>query len=260
MISLEERLAGEVLADLGIRKAPVDVFDVARREGIKLCPTKGGPDFLGRLEYFPEIVKFLLFYPDQPGAEQNPRIRFSVGHELGHYYISAHRERLLKGEFHSSESGFVCEKEFEMQADSFASGILLPERTLSNFLSTKRRDFMTLKEVLQLAEQCKASRECAAIRYAKFTEEKCIVVVSRAGSVLYSVSSDDAGRIALRLKRGSLVPASSAAQRATTTSIAEGEVTGSDWFPWTQVRALSEESIALGYGGLILTLLAYAHS
>ena len=257
MITPEERLAGQVLTDLGLRKTPIDVFEVARREKIKLCPTRSGSDFCGRLEYLPELGRFFLFYPDHPEAETNPRIRFSVGHELGHYYIDEHRERLMRGEFHSSEAGFICEKELEMQADSFASGILLPERTLSSFMQSKRREFLTLKEVFKLAEQCATSRECAAIRYAKYAEEKCIVVVSRAGSVLYAISSDDAERIALRVKRGGQVPDQSAALRATS-SITENEIDGTAWVPWTKVRKLSEESVALGYGGLVLTLLAYA--
>lgn len=259
MITPEERLAGQILSDLGFRRTPIDVFEIARKEKIKLCPTQGASDFCGRLEYLPELGRFLLFYPDQPEAERNPRIRFSIGHELGHYYIEEHRERLMRGEFHSSESGFICEKELEMQADSFASGLLLPERTLTNFLQSKGRDFLTLREVLKLAEQCATSRECAAIRYAKFAEEKCIVVVSRAGSVVYAISSDDAERIRLLIKRGSQVPPQSSARRATS-SITENEIEGSAWVPWTKVHTLSEESIALGYGGLVLTLLAYSKS
>jgi hypothetical protein len=257
MITPEEILAGRVLTDLEIRKTPIDVFAIARKEKIKLCPTQCASDFCGRLEYLPELGRFLLFYPDHPDAESNPRIRFSIGHELGHYYIEEHRERLMRGEFHSSESGFICEKELEMQADSFASGLLLPERTLTSFLQSKNREFLTLREVLNLAEQCGTSRECAAIRYAKFAEEKCIVVVSRGGSVVYAISSDDAERIRLLIKRGSQVPTQSSARRATS-SITENEIEGNAWVPWTKVHTLSEESIALGYGGLVLTLLAYS--
>lgn len=260
MITPDERLASDVLGALELGKTPVDVFEIARREKIKLCPIRHGGDFSGRLEFLPELGRFFLFYPDHPQAEENPRIRFSVAHELGHFYIEEHRDRLIRGEFHSSESGFICEKAFEMQADSFASGLLLPERTLTRFMQFKGRSFLTLKEMLELAERCVTSRECAAIRYAKFAEEKCIVVVSRAESVLYSVSSDDAARIAMHLKRGGPVPLQSVARRSTTASITEGEIPGSAWFPWTKVRTLSEESISLGYGGLVLTLVAYAHS
>jgi hypothetical protein len=260
MITSEEQLAAQILDAFELKKVPIDVFEIARQEKIKLCPIHGSTGFCGRLEYFPDLGRFLLFYPDHPEAEVNPRIRFSIGHELGHYYIEEHRERLMRGEFHSSESGFICEKTFEMQADSFASGLLLPERTLTRFFQSKGRNFLTLQEMLTLAERCATSREWAAIRYAKFAEEKCVVVVSRGDNVLYSISSDDAARIALRLKHGSQVPPQSAARRATTASITEGEIPGSAWFPWTNVRTLSEESIALGYGGLVLTLVAYAHS
>ena len=55
MITPEERLAGQILADLRLRQMPVDVFEIARKEKIKLCPIQSDSDFCGRLEYLPEL-------------------------------------------------------------------------------------------------------------------------------------------------------------------------------------------------------------
>ncbi|HWB01923.1 MAG TPA: ImmA/IrrE family metallo-endopeptidase [Verrucomicrobiales bacterium] len=261
MITDEERLASQILEDFEIKRTPVNVFEIARREKIKLCPTSAGLDFCGRLEFAHDLGRFLLFHPDTSDAEENPRIRFSVGHELGHYYIETHREHLIGGgNAHSSSAGFICDKKMELQADAFAAGLLIPERTLKSRMAMRRDGFLTLKELLRLAEECKASRESAAIRYVKYTEEKCIAVVSREETVLYAASSDDAERIKLLVKRGATVPSHSAAMRTQRGEIVENEIDGAEWVPWTRVRKLSEESISLGYGGLALTLLAYVET
>jgi hypothetical protein len=256
MITDAERQAGLTLDLLGYKSEPIDVFAIARRENIHLCPTKPAADFCGRIEYHEDLQRFLLFYPDLPDALTNPRVRFSVGHELGHYYIEEHRERLINGQFHSSESGFTCAKQMEQEADNFSSGLLLPERTLKARL--QQRNFLTLTGILQLARDCCSSRESAAIRYVRYAEEKCVAVVSRGSQVLYAVSSDDAERIRLLIKRGSLVPENSTAARAVATKdIVEGEITGNAWCSWTRVECLYEESVSLGYSGTVLTLLAY---
>ncbi len=260
MITPEERHASEILDALEMRRTPIDVFEIARRENIKLCPTKSGSDFCGRLEFVPSLERFLLYYPDLPDAENNPRVRFSVGHELGHFYIESHRERLMAGQSHSSSTGFVCDKQMEMQADAFSAGMIIPERTLKNKMSLRKDGILTLKELLRLAEECRASRESAAIRYSKYAEENCIVVVSREQKVLYASPSDEAVHTKFLLKRGAQIPSNSAALRAGIGEISENEIDASAWVPWARVQRLSEESIALGYGGLTLTLLAYADS
>ncbi len=256
MISDAETEAGYVLRDLEIKNIPVDVFAIASQEKIVLCPTAGGHDFCGRLEYSPEFRRFLLYYPDIADAKSNARVRFSVGHELGHYYLEKHRSRLLSEHVgHNSVSGFICEKEIEQEADLFASGLLIPETVLKQRMQP--RQFLTLDQILRLAADCLTSRESAAIRYIRYATEICAVIVSQNGKVLYSTSSDDAERIRFFVKRGTAVPPNSAALIAQQQAgIAEGELPGNAWCSWSRLSAVSEESIALGYSNLILTIVA----
>jgi Zn-dependent peptidase ImmA (M78 family) len=53
--------------------------------------------------------------------------RFSVGHELGHYFLDGHIDHILpKDGIHVSHAGFVSADTFELEADHFSAGLLMP--------------------------------------------------------------------------------------------------------------------------------------
>src|SRR5258706_4580314 len=116
-----ERLASEVLSGWGGKTPPVDVESIARDEGIALGPGSYGENFCGRIEFHSDVSKFILFHPDLDLVHNPARVRFSIAHELGHYFIEHHRELLMAGRAHNSTSGFICEDDIEREADEFAA-------------------------------------------------------------------------------------------------------------------------------------------
>src|SRR5437868_308974 len=53
--------------------------------------------------------------------------RFSVAHELGHYFLDGHVDHVLPHDgAHASHAGFVSADPFELEADQFAAGLLMP--------------------------------------------------------------------------------------------------------------------------------------
>ena len=255
MLSPIEKHAVEVLDALAIKTLPVDVFEIARREKIELCPIKADDKFLGRIEFHPEVNRFLLFYPENRFL-QNGRLRFSLGNELAHYYLPEHHAHLRAGHFHNSKPGFICDKGMEREADEFSAALLLPGAEMKARL--RKHDFLTLTQVLKLAEDAKTSRECAAIRYSKFTEETCVVVVAQDGKVLYSITSDEAGRRRMGLRKGTDLPVSALAHSAKSNDTAvDGKGDLAAWCPNTFTRGqLWQEVICLGNKGRTLTLLS----
>lgn len=260
MIDDVEKLAEETIGAHEISAPPVDVFEIARRERIKLCPVDGSVGkFWGRLEYHHKVKRFLLFYPDSPGLALT-RVRFSIGHELGHFFIPRHREALIEGKIHNSEPGFICEKPMEREADSFAAALLMPGRTIESRL--RRNRVMTLEKLLQFADDCKASRESAAIRYAKFTGEPCVIVLSQRGLVRYSVSSDEALFAKCKVSKGAEVPPNAISRDSiSTSSVLQRGHESKLWFPqaYRDVEVW-EESIALGYDDLVLSIVSWESS
>src|SRR5271166_3114061 len=74
--------------------APIDPLEVVRREHRMLVA--GGGDFSnrfdGKLKYNKEKRKFVLLFNTKydvtmPAGRHHPRTRFSICHELGHYFI-----------------------------------------------------------------------------------------------------------------------------------------------------------------------------
>jgi hypothetical protein len=258
MLTEAELLAERVLAAHTIKRVPIDVFEIARKERVELCPTVSDNSFCGRLEFNPDVNRFFLFFPIYAVSEG--RRRFSVAHELGHYYLPHHHERLIAGERpHSSEVGFICETLLEREADDFAAGLLIPKWELENRL--RARDFMTLRDIAKLAEDCCSSIESAAIRYAKFTSDRCVVVVSRLGKISYSVASDEAVRFWKRPASGTPVPAKTISACAPT-QCTDGNVTNiQDWSPNSYFGGeVWEEAVQLGYGTTITLLALQAKS
>lgn len=251
-----EAIAEEVRAVHNLTAPPIDVVQLAQDEGIVLAPSSGyGEEFNGRIEFRRDKQKFILFYPTRPDGSLSQRQRFSVGHELGHYYLDAHREALIQGTSHSSTPGFICKEAFEREADEFAASLMIPQKFIEKRL--ERRDFMDLKSVIALAGECQTSSQCAAIRYATFTGEPCSVILSCRGKICFSVASDDSRERGFayvsRIPSGAAVVAAAEEPR----TIKERSCNASDWFDgrWSDPRA-HEESYGLGYGDLVLTLLS----
>ena len=130
-----EEAASEVRASMGQCKPPIDVLTIAREEGILLAPGDYGEKFDGQIEYHRKKGKFILFYPGPNTSHTQSRVRFSVAHELSHYYLPTHRELLLGGKFHCSRAGFICDNKLEREADQFAAVLLLPDETLADLIS-----------------------------------------------------------------------------------------------------------------------------
>lgn len=257
--SIEELEAMRVLEAHGLGTMPVDVFEIVRREScIELATIHDTNDrFSGRIEYHGDLKKFILFYPDHPFAEQMGRVRFSIAHELGHYFLDQHRDRLLAGDCHNSEGGFICERTMEKEADRFAACLLMPERSFTRRF--RDRGFLTLDEILCSADEVMVSREAFAIRYAQLATEPCGVVVTRGGRVLYCAASDDAKYRRCSLRHGeefALPILPSRAERVT-----RFEIPVQSFFSNTFLEGNAWiESTALGYCDRILSLVSFEES
>jgi len=252
-----EKVADEVLDAHACNTAPIDVCAIVHAEGIQLADGDYGSDFSGRIEYHADVSGFILFHPSLELARYPSRVRFSIGHELGHYFLDHHRERLLAGATHNSTSDFICDDALEREADEFAAALLIPSFALRERMF--RRSFMTLTEVLKLAEVWQSSATSAAIRYAKFTREACIVVLSRCGKVLFWVPSEEAVALGFKfLAKDRHVPRGVPTALVSDGGAVHGAGVSSElWFPQRYRRTdLWEDACQLGGTGRVLTLLS----
>jgi Zn-dependent peptidase ImmA (M78 family) len=189
--------------------------------------------------------------------------RFSIAHELGHYFLDGHPEAIFAGgDTHTSRAGFASGAAVELEADHFAAALLMPRKLFKAAMDARRDG---LDAVEGLAAVCGTSLLATAIRYAETTSAPVAVVVSRGRLVDYCFMSDAmrAFRGLTWPRKGSSVPRESSTYglNAKPGAVASGDRDGDDtdfsiWFDGNQRMALYEEVVGLGEYGRSLTILS----
>ncbi|MCB9508263.1 MAG: ImmA/IrrE family metallo-endopeptidase [Myxococcales bacterium] len=114
---------------------------------------------------------------DHEGAQ-----RFSVAHELGHRQL-AHRSTALPS---CQPAALHVERGAEAEANAFAAELLMPERLLRRQCEVSP---VSLDDARAIADTYKVSLVAAALRFVELTSERCAVVFSRAGRVVWAARS-----------------------------------------------------------------------
>jgi hypothetical protein len=187
--------------------------------------------------------------------------RFSIGHELGHYFLEGHLDQVLRDDVHQSQAGFRSNDPYEMEADNFASGLLMPSEPFKREL---RRLDEGLGAVRTLSERCKTSLTATAIRYAELSDAAVAVLVTRGAAVDYCILSERMKDLpGLQwIRRGAPVPAHTATRElnADPAKIKGGSETSAEiditrWLGGNRRLRATEEVIGLGAYGRTLTVL-----
>lgn len=185
--------------------------------------------------------------------------RFSIAHELGHYFLDGHPEHVFRnGEQHQSQAGFGSKDTIELEADYFAASLLMPSQLFKREMNRLRDG---LKAIMSLREVCRTSLEATAIRYAEQTSAAVAIVLSKAGSVQYSVMSDELRELTRsKPKRKALVPTNSVTHRYISAGNYEqmdsDELPADEWFEQLK-GTCTEEVIGLGQTGRVLSILTF---
>ena len=112
--------------------------------------------------------------------------RFSVAHELGHYFLDGYVQHLFAGGqfLHKSESGFISKNPYGREADAFAAAMLMP-KALFRAASAKAGE--GLDAITYLAETCGTSLTATSIRCAKLSDSPLAVVCSSGDKIHFAV-------------------------------------------------------------------------
>jgi Zn-dependent peptidase ImmA (M78 family) len=264
-ISIDDReaesVAEQLVADRRIDRLPVCPFTIAKDKGIDVQPRESDK---------PGVSGFLMRVGNQFGilyathVKNDGFIRFTVSHELGHYFLPGHCEHLFPPEvfLHESRSGYLSHDPRERQADTFASALLMPENL---FLAALREAGSGFEAIEKLAKSCRTSITSTAIRYARFAEDPVAVIVSRGNSIDYCFMSAAMEEIrGLRfLGKGTVLPPNSltASFNRDEANIAGGLQEGgystlADWFDGVSSGIeMKEDVVGLGTYGRTLTVL-----
>lgn len=252
------RCADEVAKEFS--SLPIDPVAIAKRKDITVQswePKKQG------------VSGFLMKQGDAFGIGYSSFIKnlgfvnFTVGHELGHYCLDGHVEKLFANGagVHQSQSGFVSADDCEREADLFSATLLMPEALFKKAVRGAGEGFGAIES---LAALCVTSITATAIRVAEFSEDPVAVVVGSGGAVDFCCMSD-----AIRqkqgltwLKSGDSIPVGSVTAKfhANHENIAAGRKAGGfttldEWFEGAPRLEMKEDVVGLGHYGKALTVL-----
>lgn len=139
--------------------------------------------------------------------------RFSVSHELGHYFLPGHVDHILpKGGVHVSRAGFITSDPYELEADHFAAGLLMPEAPFKRAIDQYDPGLDAIEAV---ADLCQTSRTATAIRFAELTDAAVAVIMSTGSQIDYcflSVAMKTLPKLEW-LRKGSPLPSGTATAR-----------------------------------------------
>ena len=249
--------AEQVLKNLDLWKLPVCPFEIARKEGIELLPGSFSDGFDGRIRYVPEISSFVIsFRKDGPGRTKG-RVRFTLAPELGHYFL--HRDYLLSEQCHSSKSNFTSKEQMEVEADQFASSLLMPMDLFRSRIKFLRSSVADLGDLVKLANnEFQTSITSTVLRYCSSDIEPCGMIVSRKGKVCWCRFSEDMKYLRMGYYGNLTIPIDSvtATQLGSEVGIVSDAIEPWTWFENTFFNGkLWEEAMSLGRTGYTLTYL-----
>lgn len=165
--------AEQLIKGWRITALPIEPFTIARERGITVAAKPANDTGVSGM-----LIRvgneFAIAYATH--IDNEPFQRFSVSHELGHYFLPDHSSAVLDADgVHESRAGYISKDRYEMEADGFAAGLLMPRHL---FFPALARAGQGLPAIERLATLCKTSLHATAIRYTQCTRDPVAIVVS----------------------------------------------------------------------------------
>ena len=263
-LTVAQSKGANIAKKFGDNSLPVDLSAIAGRHNILVQAKPGIEGVSGML--LRHGNSFGIMYSSHITSEGFRR--FSIAHELGHYFLEGHLDHILpdKGSIHKSSAGFASSDSYELEADYFASGLLMPDNLILPIIRKAAPGFSTIKKI---AESCKTSLVSSAIRYASLSEDATAIILSEGRSVIFaflSQSMKSLPEISWPAKN-SLVPADSLTARFNENkdlvlrgSFNEDEIDVEVWLGGNKSFQVKEEVKGLGSYGKALTVLTCSNS
>lgn len=260
-LKMATQLGEKIAAEAGFTEFPIDPRKIARDKDIAI---EAKPSQVTGISGALILVgnEATIIYSTEYRNEGFEN--FSIAHELGHYCIPGHPEEIIAaGGTHFSRADFTQgASSIELEADHFASGLLLPSALTKKFLSENQ---IGLAGVLKLADAARCSRTAAAIRASECASYPIAIVVSQGDQVAYAFLSDGFKQLGEKLaflRKGTPLPdTATRAFNADPSNVSHAKqhcdtTTLYDWFDGSQKISLDEEIVGLGSYGYTLTILS----
>lgn len=243
---------------------PIDPLAIIKQEPLIYAEGADfGNAFDGCLEYLGKryMLAYNTKYNRHEDATLHPRVRFTIAHELGHYFMDTHRNLLQSTgvPYSCTTERFESDTEMELQADYFATGLLMPTRIIAPIVNrTPEPDLATIQKV---AGKFQVSMTSMLHRWVKISDFPCALLsVSPKGAIQWGWVSEALFHIGVYRRKPNVVSSDAKhfLQNTDRTSYQEGRGKSllHHWFD-TKFTALSVEEFyaAIPYVANILVFL-----
>lgn len=180
-------LAQAVVDCHSLERGPVRLDQVLRDNGIKLHSDFYPENFDALLVPGKAFFHIHLNLRKVDGDVNAPRARFSIAHELGHFFIDEHRVRLLEEPPRPSLCGLFDgnERNEEDEADHFAANLIMPPL---QFKAAANDQETPLTSILGLSRTFDSSLTSTAIQYLNHVSDRSMVIRwKRDGSMVWAI-------------------------------------------------------------------------
>lgn len=179
-LQLSRRLELAELAEtvVGIHSphdGPVCLDKILEENGIRLHTGDYAEDFDAVLIPRERRFHIHLNLRKVNGDRNAKRARFSIAHELGHFFIDEHRTRLLSSNPEPSVCGLFDSNESneEDEADNFAANLIMPP---SRFKAAASKTWSPLDVILNLAQEFDTSVTATALQFMNHVSDRSTVI------------------------------------------------------------------------------------
>lgn len=256
---LAGQAAEQLIKGMNITTLPVDPFAIAQDRDIDVIAKPAADEGVSGM-----LIRygndFAIAYATH--IDNEPFQRFSVSHELGHYFLPGHVEAVINETgIHESRAGSNSNNKYEIEADQFAASFLMPRHL---FFPELRRAGEGISAIMHMATLCKTSLHATAIRYTQCTRDPVAIVVSTGNTINHcfmSTSLKSVNGIDWIRKRDA-VPRNTPtflfnqnAENVRNANSIDGTSSLQDWFGGRYNIEVSEDVIGLGSYGKTLTVL-----
>lgn len=158
-------------------------------EGLTVFYDSYGKNTFDGMTFYDNGRFYIHINTDLGNKPESARGRFTLAHELGHYYIDSHRIGLKKGllEPHPSRTNQKQFNQIEREADFFASCLLMPQE---RFLKDINRKTFSIELIDYLKDEYKVSRTASAFRFADIGNHDIMIVYGENGQVKWKHCSE----------------------------------------------------------------------
>ena len=230
----EERIAPaeyakRLLGELDIKTAPIYPRKIAKELGIYVWEKEAEGGYDGYLISVNDTWGIMV----NSAVRSKTRKRFTVAHELGHYYIDYHKRISYRCFGKDLEDLSSDARQDEREANEFAVELLMPDEL---FKEDIRQHDISLDTINYLADKYITSITSTNIRYARCSDHECAIIVSEHERIKYFAYSESFGKSkSLYLSRNAPLQNGSYAKKIFDSEFniteEQGEVSKKAWSP-----------------------------